>query len=57
MKRVRNYLRKYAEEILILTGFILILVGACHIQPLAAWFVGGAECIIYAILLGWSKRK
>lgn len=56
-KTLRTFFRNYSEEILILLGFVLFLIGAYQIEPIAAWFVGGMECLLYSGLLGWSKRK
>jgi hypothetical protein len=60
MKRktsLRTLAKNYAEEGLILAGFLLVLIGAYQLNAISAWFVGGAECLLYAFLLAWSKRK
>ena len=57
MKRTRAWFNKYSEDLLFLVGFLAILIGTCLINPLVAWFVGGAECLIAGLILAWSKRK
>ncbi len=57
MKRLRAWLRKYSEDLLFTVGLLAILIGTYKIEPLAAWFVGGAECLIAGFVLAWSKRK
>jgi hypothetical protein len=57
IKKTRAFLRKYSEDLLFLAGCLAILIGSHQINPLAAWFVGGAECLIAGFLLAWSKRK
>lgn len=54
---LRTLAKNYAEEALILAGFLSVLIGAYYLNPISAWFVGGAECLLYAFLLAWSKRK
>lgn len=48
--------REYIDDLLVLAGFILILIGSYQITPVAAWFVGGAECFIAAFLIAGSNR-
>jgi len=57
LKRIRALLRKSSEDLLFLAGFLAILIGTHQINPVAAWFVGGVECLIAGVLLAWSKRK
>jgi hypothetical protein len=57
MKKFRAWLRKYADDLLFIIGFVFILIGSYCLSPIAAWFVAGAECLIYGILIAWSKRK
>lgn len=57
VKRIRAFFRKSSEDLLFLAGCLAILVGAYQINPVAAWFVGGVECLIAGFLLAWSKRK
>lgn len=56
-RRFKRWVRKYNEDLFVFAGFTSILIGAYHLHPLAAWFVGGVECLIVAILIAWSKRK
>ena len=57
MKKFRAWFRKYADDLLFVIGFIFILIGSYCLYPVAAWFVAGAECLIYGVLIAWSKRK
>jgi len=57
LSRFRAWLRKSSEDLLFFAGFLAILIGSYQIDPLAAWFVGGAECLIAGVVLAWSKRK
>jgi len=51
MKHFRNYF----DDILFVAGFIAILIGTYKLSPIAAWFVGGVECLVAAILIARSK--
>jgi len=57
LKKVRAFVRKYSEDLLFLAGCLAIVIGSYQINPLAAWFVGGVECLLAGFLLAWSKRK
>ncbi len=57
MKRFRAWIRKYSEDLLFVAGLLAILIGTYKIEPLAAWFVGGMECLVAGFVLAWSKRK
>ena len=57
IKKFRAWLRKYADDLLFILGFVFILIGSYCIQPVAAWFVAGVECLIYGVLIAWSHKK
>ena len=57
MKRITAFLKKSADDLLMFAGFLAILIGTYQLSPIAAWFVGGGECLVAAFLLAWSKRK
>jgi hypothetical protein len=58
MKRKINlFLKNNFEDLLFFAGLLSILYGSYQINPLAAWFVAGAECLIAGFLIAWSKRK
>jgi hypothetical protein len=57
LKKLRRWFNKYLEDLLIVAGFVLILVGVYYAYPLAAWFTGGLECLIMGFLIAASKRK
>ena len=46
----------YLDDILIVAGCGLILVGTYLVNPLAVWFVGGAQLIILGVLIGLGAR-
>jgi hypothetical protein len=57
LKKIRAWIRKYADDLFFITGGLAILIGTYQIQPIAAWFVGGAECLMAGFLLAWSRKK
>lgn len=56
INNLRSFIRNYAEDFLLLIGFTAILIGTYQISPIAAWFVGGAECLIAAFLVAGSSK-
>ena len=57
MKLIRSFFRKYTEDLLLFAGLLCILIGTIQINPIAAWFVGGVECLGVGFMLAWNKRK
>lgn len=53
---IKNIITRYAEDFLVLAGFVAILIGTHQISTVAAWFIGGVECLIAAFLIAWSNR-
>lgn len=48
MKRIQ----KYADDILIVLGCAIILVGVYQFNPALAWIVAGLECVALGVLIG-----
>lgn len=46
------FLQKHLDDILILLGCGLILVGTHQVLPVATWFVGGVMAIGLGVLAG-----
>lgn len=45
-------MRKYIDDILILTGCALVVYGSYLLNPVLVWFVSGAALIILGVLVG-----
>ncbi len=56
-KKVLAWLRKNSDDLFFIAGFLFILAGSYCVNPVSAWFVAGAECLIYGVLIAWSRRK
>lgn len=52
-----KFLNNYFDDVLFIVGFILILIGTYKILPIAAWFVGGLECLISGFLIAWGGKS
>lgn len=52
VKRMLNFL----DDVLILAGCILILIGTYQICPVATWFVGGVMLIIFGVIVAAGGR-
>lgn len=50
-------MRKYLDDLLVLAGFILILIGVWKTFPAAIWFVAGLMCFIIGGLLGLGGAR
>ena len=48
---------KYLDDILILIGSVLLLIGTYIVMPVATWFVGGVMLITAGILIGAAKQE
>lgn len=46
------FLQKHLDDILILGGCGLLLVGTYQLSPVATWFVGGVIAIALGVLVG-----
>jgi hypothetical membrane protein len=57
VKKIRAWLRKYADDLLFVAGFVAILIGVYQLNPLACWFVAGVEFLVAGTIVAWSKRK
>jgi len=49
-------MKRYLDDVLILLGCALILVGVWKINQVATWFVGGGMLIVFGIILAISRR-
>lgn len=50
-------LQTYLEDLFLLAGCALILIGTYQLSPLATWFVGGGMCLLAGILIGLGARR
>lgn len=48
---------KYLDDLLALTGCVLILVFVHHIAPIYVWLVSGLMCLGFAVLVGMANRS
>jgi uncharacterized membrane protein SirB2 len=48
---------KFLDDILILAGCGLILVGVHEVLPVATWFVAGVMLIVMGVLVGIGNGK
>jgi hypothetical membrane protein len=46
---------RFLDDIFILIGCLLILVGVYQVNPLLVWFVSGVMFLIAGILIGLGK--
>lgn len=46
------FLWKHLDDFLLVIGCAAIAYGAYLIHPVAAWIVGGVECIVLSFLVG-----
>lgn len=52
-----KFLIRNLDDILFILGGVAILIGTYKLSPIAAWFVGGAECLIAGVVIAWSSRN
>jgi len=57
MRKLRAWFRNHTEDLLFVAGLLAILYGTYQLNALAAWFVGGVECLIAGFVIAWSKRR
>jgi hypothetical protein len=50
------FLQKHLDEIFILAGCALLLVGTYQVNPLYVWFEAGAMCIIVGVIVGVGQK-
>jgi hypothetical protein len=48
-------MKRYLDDLLILVGCLLILVGVYQVLPVATWFVAGVMLIIFGVLFGLGQ--
>jgi hypothetical protein len=54
---MKTLLKKYGDDLLVLIGCGLILTGVVRLWPAAGWFVGGAMCIGWGIMIGRTEAR
>ena len=54
---LQKQLSRHLDDLLILLGCVLILIGVYLVYPVATWFVGGAMCISLGVLAGLGGSK
>ena len=47
---------KFLDDLFILAGCGLIVIGTYQICPVATWFVGGVTLVLFGVLVGLGKR-
>jgi hypothetical protein len=50
-------LKRYFDDILLILGCILILIGVYQALPVATWFVAGGMCISFGVLVGLAGNE
>jgi uncharacterized membrane protein SirB2 len=54
---MKNFLQKFIDDLLIVTGCGLVLVGVWKVCPVATWFVGGCMCVIAGVVIGLAGGR
>jgi hypothetical protein len=54
---MKNFLMRHGDDILILAGCSLVLVGVYKVSPVATWFAAGGMCILGGIVIGLAGGK
>ncbi len=49
-------MKKNLDDALAIAGFIAILIGTYNEAPKLFWFVLGAEFLLFAVLIAWSRK-
>jgi len=52
-----HVMNKYLDDLLVLAGCALILIGVWTVCPVATWFAAGAMCIAGGVLLGLGGTR
>ena len=47
---------RYLDDLLLLAGCVLILIGVYQVCPVATWFVAGAMLIVSGVLIGLGAK-
>lgn len=47
-------LLEFADDILLIIGFVLLVVAGAHISPVLALYTAAVECLVGAYLVGYS---
>jgi hypothetical membrane protein len=49
-------IKNYVDDLLILAGCVLILIGVWRVCPVAVWFVSGGMLIVFGVLIGLGAK-
>ena len=52
-----KHLSPYLDDLLIVAGCVLILIGTYLVHPVATWFVAGGMLIALGVLIGLGGRN
>jgi hypothetical protein len=50
-------MKRYFDDILLILGCVLILIGTYQLSPVATWFVAGAMLICFGVMVGLSGQS
>jgi uncharacterized membrane protein SirB2 len=53
---VKN-LARYLDDLLVVSGCVLVLGGVYQISPVATWLVAGGMLILFGVLLGLGGER
>jgi uncharacterized membrane protein SirB2 len=54
---MKEFIRNYLDDLLVLAGCVLVVVGTYQVNPLATWFVGGVILIVLGVLVGMGGKQ
>lgn len=55
--RMRTFLRKHLDDLLIVAGEISIAIGAFLVNPIVGFFLVGVELIVLGVLVGLGAKN
>jgi hypothetical protein len=50
-------IKTYLDDLFLLIGCLLVLVGTYQLSPIATWFVAGGMFIAAGVLIGLGARR
>jgi hypothetical protein len=54
---MKNFLKKYIDDALILAGCVLILIWVYLVWPVGTWLIGGVMSLAAGVLIGLTGGK